>query len=99
MQFLVIYQPPQRFAEEGMPDDFVEIEGHEEVRAQELYAEGSLRHAWGLDTATRGAAVIFEADSADRLEQINASFPLVQRGYSVFEVYPLTPYPGFTPKR
>ena len=98
MQFLVIYQPPQRFADDGVPDDFREIEDKEEVRAQELYAAGNLRQAWALDTAARGAAVIYEADSVEELEQLDHSYPMVQRGYSEYQIYPLGPYPGFTPK-
>ena len=98
MQFLVIYHPPQRFADEGTPDDFREVEDREEIRLQELYANGSARQAWALDLASRGAAVIYEADSAEEIEEINRSYPLVQRGYAEFEVYPLAPYPGFAPK-
>ena len=95
MQFLVIFTPPQRFADEGMPDDFGEIEATEEVHAQQLHGSGSLRQAWALDTATHGAAVLFEAGSRDRLEEIIGTFPMVQRDYSEYRVLPLTPYPGF----
>ena len=99
MQLLVIYRPPRRFADEGIPDDFAEVEGREEARLQELYAAGRARQAWALDTATRGAAVLYEVDSAAELEELNGSVPMVQRGYSEYQVYPLAPYPGFAPKR
>ena len=98
MQFLVVYRPPQRFADGGVPDDFAEVEGREQVRLQELYAAGSAREAWALDVPDRGAAVLYEVGSADDLEGINRSFPMVQRGYSEYRVYPLAPYPGFGPR-
>lgn len=99
MQFLVIYHPPQRFADEGTPDDFLQVEDAEEERARELYGYGSLRQAWALDTEMRGAAVVYEVDSAEELEAINASYPLIQQRYAEYEVYPLAPYPGFVPKK
>lgn len=98
MQFLVIYHPPQRFTDEGPPDDFREVEDAEEVRLQELYTSGSARQAWALDTEYHGAAVIYEANSAEEIEEINQSYPLIQRGYAELTVYPLAPYPGFAPK-
>ena len=42
--------------------------------------------------------MIYEAGSAEEIEEINRSYPLIQRGYAEFEVYPLAPYPGFAPK-
>lgn len=98
MQFLVIYHPPQRFADEGPPDDWPAVDAQEQVRAQELYADGRFRQGWALADPLRGAAVVYEVGSRAELDAINASYPLVRHRYAEFEVYPLDPYPGFAPK-
>ena len=65
------------------------------MRAKALYAEGTARQIWAVDTKDRGAVVLFEADSPEHLQGKIDSFPLVQAGYARYDIYPLVPYPAF----
>ena len=95
MQYLVIFAPKEKFETDGMPADFADMEMKEEAQAQVLYAEGGLRHVWALDRKQRGAAVLFEANSTDHLQQMIDSFPLIQVDYADYQILPLAPYPAF----
>lgn len=95
MQYLAIFTPKKKFAAEGMPADFMEMEMKEQTQAQVLYAEGGLRQVWALDTKEKGAAVLFEATSPDHLQRMIDSFPLIEVDYADYQVLPLAPYPAF----
>ena len=98
MQYLVIFQPKQKFQTEGTPDDFPKVEEAEEEQAQDLYMGGGLRQVWALDTKTRGAACLFEAKDSASLQKMIDTFPLIKVDYADYQVYPLAPYPGFKKK-
>ena len=98
MQYLVIFQPKQKFQTEGVPDDFPKVEQAEEEQAQDLYMGGGLRQVWALDTKTRGAACLFEAEDEKDLQKMIDTFPLIKVDYADYQVYPLAPYPGFKKK-
>ena len=98
MQFLVIFTPKQKFANEGLPSDFAKLEQAEEEQAQVLYTGGGLRQVWALDTKTKGAAVLFEAASAEDLQGMIDTFPLIKVDYADYQIWPLAPYPGFKKK-
>lgn len=95
MQYFVIFTPKKKFAAEGMPADFMELEMKEQAQAQVLYGEGGLRQVWALDTKEKGAAVLFEATSLDHLQQMIDSFPLIEVDYADYHILPLAPYPAF----
>ncbi len=98
MQYLVIFTPHKKFENQGMPPDFPRREQEEEAQAQVLYEEGGLRQVWALDTKTKGAAVLFEAESPERLQEMIDSFPLIKVDYANYQTYPLAPYPAFAKK-
>ena len=98
MQYFVIFTPKQKFQTEGMPSDFPKIEQQEEEQAQDLYMEGGLRQVWALDTKTKGAAVLFEAESPKDLQKMIDSFPLIKVDYADYQIWPLAPYPVFAKK-
>ena len=95
MQYLVVFMPKEKFGTEGMPADFLELEMKEQAQAQLLYAEGGLRQLWALNTERKGAAVLFEAASADHLQHMIDSFPLIKVDYADYQILPLAPYPAF----
>ena len=95
MQFLVVFTPKKRFEVVGIPDDFPMLLPSEEARAKELYAQGVLRQSWVLGKREKGAACMFEVDSPTVLQEIIDSFPLVQKSYSDYEIFPLAPDPVF----
>lgn len=39
--------------------------------------------------------VLFEANSAEHLEQIIQTFPLIKADYADYQVWDLAPYPAF----
>ncbi|MEH2335106.1 muconolactone Delta-isomerase family protein [Nostoc sp. UHCC 0926] len=98
MQYLVIFTPKQKFASPEMPSDFPQLLLEEEARAKDLYMEGLLRQSWVLGARDRGAAVLFEAESPERLQEIIDSFPLIKADYSDTQVFPLAPDPAFANK-
>jgi len=98
MQYFVIFTPKQQFETDGMPSDFPQLLLEEEARAKALYAEGLLRQSWVLGTRDRGAAVLFEAESPEHLQEIIDSFPLIKADYSNTQVFPLAPDPAFAEK-
>ena len=95
MQFLVIFNNKPEFATDGPPADFAERMADDAARLKELYAEGSLRQVWALDTKTKGAAVLFEADSPAGLQKMIDTFPLIKVDYADYQIWPLAPYPAF----
>ncbi len=96
MQFIVVLHPKDKFKTEGAPDDFAQVEQAEEVQAKALYKSGALRQAWGLQTEGKGAVGLFEAASWEQLQPMIASFPMVQKDYVDYEVFPLGPFGAFT---
>lgn len=98
MQFLVIFNNKPEFAAEGPPADFADRMADDAERLKELYAEGSLRAVWALDRPERGGAALFEADSPEQARDLLATVPLVKIDYNDYELFPLAPYPGFTPR-
>ncbi len=97
MQFLVVFTPKQRFATDGLPSDFPELELQEQAQTRVLYSEESLRQVWALAPKGRGGVVLFEAESPERLEQIIHTFPLIKVDYADYQVWSLAPYPAFVP--
>lgn len=95
MQFFALFTPKQKFATEGMPADFAEVELQEQAQTRVLYGHGSLREAWAVEPKGRGAAVLFEADSPEHLEQIIRTFPLIKVEYADYQVSRLAPHPAF----
>ena len=95
MQYFVVFTPKKRFEVVGVPDDFAELLPQENARAKELYAQGILRQSWVLGTQEKGAACLFEATSPKDLQAIIDSFPLIQKSYSDYEIFPLAPDPVF----
>lgn len=98
MQFFVVFTPKKRFEVVGVPEDFPKLLPLEEARAKELYAQGSLRQSWVLGKREKGAACLFEVDSPAELQAILDSFPLIQKSYSDYEIFPLAPDPVFARK-
>ena len=99
MQYLVVFTPKEKFATEGKPADFMDLEMKEQAQVQVLYAEGGLRQVWALDTEHRGGAVLFEADSTDHLQQMIDSFPMIKVDYADYQIWPLAPHPAFARAR
>ena len=95
MQYLVVFTPKKRFEVVGVPDEFPKLLPLEEARAKELYAQGALRQSWVLGKREKGAACLFEAESPAHLQEIIDSFPLIQKSYSDYEIFPLAPDPVF----
>ena len=98
MQYLVVFTPKQKFGSAEMPSDFPQLLLKEEARAKDLYMEGLLRQSWVLGKRDHGAAVLFEAESSEHLQEIIDSFPLIKANYSDAQVFPLTPDPAFAEK-
>ncbi len=95
MQFFAVFTPKKRFATEVIPADFPDLELQEQAQVRTLYSEGSLRQVWALPPKGRGGVVLFEADSAEHLEQIIQTFPLIKADYADYQVWDLAPYPAF----
>lgn len=95
MQFFVVFTPKKRFEVVGVPDDFPKVLPLEEARAKELYAQDVLRQSWVLGKRDKGAACLFEVRSPEHLQEVLDSFPLIQKGYSDYEIFPLAPDPVF----
>lgn len=95
MQYFVVFTPKHKFQADGMPPDFQDMELKEQAQTQVLYAEGGLRQAWALDTESRGAVVLFEAESPKHLQAMIDSFPLIKADYADYRVFPLAPHPAF----
>ncbi|MBW4629150.1 MAG: hypothetical protein KME49_27490 [Brasilonema octagenarum HA4186-MV1] len=98
MQYLVIFTPKQKIGSAEMPSDFPQLLRGEEARAKDLYMEGLLRQSWVLGERDHGAAVLFEAESPEHLQEIIASFPLIKADYSNTQVFPLAPDPALAEK-
>ena len=95
MQYLVAFTPKKRFEIVGTPADFPTLLPQEEERARELYGEGLLRQSWVLGKRDKGAACLFEVQSAKHLQEIIDSFPLIRASYADYEIFPLAPDPVF----
>ncbi len=96
MQFFVLFTPKQKFAAEGLPADFPEMELREQAQTHVLYGQGRIREVWTLEPKGRGAAVLFEADSPGHLEQVIHTFPLIKVDCADYQVMQFAPYPAFT---
>lgn len=84
MQYMVIFTPAARFATEGLPPDFWDVELEEQAQAQArvLYADGRLRQTWALGGPDQhGAVVLFEAEDREDLEAAIVTFPFVKLDY------------------
>ena len=95
MQFIVVFQPKDRFRTEGPPADFAQVEQAEQVQAKALYKKGGIREIWALKTEGKGAVGLFEAASRDELDAMVASFPMVQKDYADHQIFPLGPFEAF----
>ena len=95
MQFIVVFQPKDKFRTDGPPADFAQAEQAEQVQAKALYKTGGIREIWALKTEGKGAVGLFEAASRDELDSMVASFPMVQKGYADHQVFPLGPFEAF----
>ena len=97
MQYLVTFTPKKEFATKGLPQDFPEKEQQEQAQVRVLYAGGGLRQVWAQVPRTNGAVVLFEAASAEHLEQMIQSFPLVKANYADAQTMPLQEHAAFMP--
>ena len=95
MQFIVVFQPKDKFRTEGPPADFAQVEQAEQVQAKALYKSGGIREIWALKTEGEGAVGLFEAASREALDAMVASFPMIQKDYANHEVFPLGPFEPF----
>ena len=95
MQYIVVFQPKEKFKTEGPPPDYAQVEQAEGVQAKALYKSGGLRAAWGLKREGKGAVGLFEASSEGELQSLIESFPMVQKAYVDHEVFPLGPFQAF----
>ena len=95
MQFIVVFQPKDKFRTEGPPADFAQVEQAEQVQAKALYKSGGIRQIWALERAGKGAVGLFEAASREEMESMVASFPMVRRDYADHEIFPLGPFEPF----
>ncbi len=95
MQFLVVFQPKDKFRTQGPPADLAQVELAEQVQAKALYKSGGIRQIWGLKREGKGAVGLFEAASIEELQSMVASFPMVQKDYADHEVFPLGPFAAF----
>ena len=96
MQFILVLQPHQRFQTEGAPADFAETELAEQVQAKALYKSDIARQIWAINTERKGAVGIFEAASADEMQDVINSFPMVQKDYVEHLVLPIGGFPAFS---
>ena len=94
MQFAIIGRPGDVFSLPVPPDDLQETLKAEWAKSREYYTAGILRQMWMLG-GYKGALGIYEADSREHMEQINASYPMMQKGYAVHEIVELEHYPAF----
>lgn len=95
MQFIVVFQPKDKFRTEGPPADFAQVEQAEQVQAKALYKKGDIREIWALKTEGKGAVGLFEAKTREELDVMIASFPMVQKDYADHQVFPLGPFEAF----
>lgn len=97
MQYLVIFTPKQKFGAEGIPEGSPALELKPElIKAQVLYKEEGLRQVWALDTESKGAVVLFEAESPEHLHTMLGAFPLVKAEDADCQILPLASYPTLT---
>ncbi len=95
MQFIVVFHPKDKFRSEGPPADFAQVEQAEQVQAKALYKIGGIRQIWALKKEGKGAVGLFEAASQEELQSMVASFPMVEKDYADYEVFPLGPFMPF----
>ena len=99
MQYYVIFRPNKKFATEGTPADFAAVEQEERAQVRVLYEGGGARQVWALMEADKvlGGTILFEARSADHLQEMIDSFPLMKAGYAEAEILQLAPHAAFKP--
>lgn len=95
MQFLVVFHPKDSFQTDGPPADFAQTEQAEGIQAKALYKKEIIRQIWGLERKGKGAVGIFEVESKDKLQEAIDSFPMVQKNYVDYEIFPLGPFGAF----
>ena len=96
MQFIVVFHPKEIFKTHGLPKDFAEVEVAEQAQAKALYKSGDIRQIWALKKEGNGAVGFFEAGSQEELQVMIASFPMVQKDYADYQVFPLGPFEAFS---
>ena len=77
--------------------DFMEKEQQEQKQDFELYAGGGLRQVWAQAPRTHGGVVLFEAASAEDLNTIIQSFPLIKASYADPHIVPLQQHAALMP--
>jgi len=91
-EFLALVRRSPRFAE----SEFAPHLAPEAVRVRQLYADGVIRRIWSrLDVP--GAAIVLEAESLEKIDELLDSLPLKAIGMLEIDVIPLKPYRGFAP--
>lgn len=60
----------------------------------ELQQDNLIRQVY-FRSDTRSAVIFWECDSLERVQELSASFPLVEAGLIHFDVISLIPYTGF----
>lgn len=96
MQFIVVIQPRAQLQARGLPADFADVEDAEQARAQSLYKCDVARQLWAIKTDRKGAIGLFEAASEGELQEVINSFPMVQKDYVEYQVFPVGAFAGFT---
>lgn len=95
MQILVLVR---RRTERFMAEQFEPMLEPEAQAVRALYSQGILRSVWSRDDAL-GAVLLLEADSVDRVPDILATLPLVERDMAEVEkIIPMKGYRGFGPR-
>ncbi len=97
MQYLVIFSPKKQFGTEGLPPDFMEKEQQEQAQVRVLYAGGGLRQVWAQVPRTHGGVILFEAESAEHLQEMISSFPLIKANYADAQIVPIQQHAAFMP--
>lgn len=93
-QFIaVMTRNVEQFAEA----DFTPLLGPEAERVRELYAEGTVRAAWGRGDVP-GAVLLLECADVAAAEAALATLPLMAKGMLRRDLYPVGPYRGFAPQ-
>lgn len=90
MQFVSISQLRSGLSEA----DYAALVEGEIRQARILYAEGFIRQIWHR-ADVRGACLLWEADSEQRVRNMLQTFSFVQAGIVEISLVPLKPYAGF----
>ena len=78
----------------GTAEKFQQHARAEALRVWELHQQGIIRELYFRADRTE-AILVLECENVDAAQQAMATLPLVEHGLIMFELIPLTAYPGF----